>query len=98
MVIQGRGRLLFVSAKEASGSAASEFTLFDGGDTGGQQCLGVVVPTSTTANFAVGTHGITYLQGLFFHVVTGSITGTLAVQSDFSDAEWALLEAAGLVP
>lgn len=97
-LVNGRGRLLFVSWKEVTGSAASEGILYDGQSIGGQQCFDAIVPTSTTLNLAVGTHGIAYVAGLFLHLAVGALAGTVAIQSEFSDAEWEALEAAGLVP
>lgn len=73
------GCLLAVNIKETTASAGAAITFHDGQDVTGQQMVPYTLLANESARDQWPNHGIPFKNGLFAHIISGSIDGTVVI-------------------
>lgn len=81
-IVGGSGCITWHSAYETTGSASAAYSLFDTGDTSGQQLMYVTLSSGQSTRDYIGLHALPFLSGLFLEVESGAIGGSITCWVD----------------
>lgn len=92
-LVSGRGSITVINFAETSGAAAAKLQLFDGQDANGVSLPYISLVASGTRLDGFARGQLTFSRGLYVNVISGTVSGMVAVELLPTDAEWAALEA-----
>lgn len=75
-----RGQLTGWSFRETTGSATATVELYDGSSTGDILLASIALASAGTAQQGPGSSGVRIRNGVYLHVVSGSVKGTLYIR------------------
>lgn len=81
-IVGGSGCVTWHSTYETSGSASAAYSLFDTGDSSGQQLMYVTLSAGQSTRDYIGLHALPFLSGLYLEVESGAIAGSITAWVD----------------
>lgn len=85
-VITGRGKLLGLGLRESTGAATAKVDVCDGDHVAQRLLVPMDFGDGAAGSQPIPPHGIEFEQGLYLHVLSGSVYGTLWVELDWDNA------------
>lgn len=81
-LVGGSGCITWHSAYETTGAASASYSLFDEGDSAGQQLMFVTLSAGQSTRDYIGLHALPFLGGLWFESESGSVLGSITCWVD----------------
>ncbi len=82
LLVGGSGCVLWHSTYETSGSAAAQYSIWDGVAASGDRLMVVTLSASQSTRDFLKVHHMPYYKGLYYSLDSGAVAGNVIVQMD----------------